>query len=75
MVQSGCATMPSDPFADVARQLEEVPLELNHVSDPALRRGLLAYMRLLIVEADRLARDKTARKEIRQVCQMKRLTQ
>jgi len=46
--------MPSDPFADVTRQLEEVPSELNQASDPALRRGVPAQMRL-IAEADRLA--------------------
>jgi hypothetical protein len=65
--------MPCDPFADVPRQLEEVPSELNQASPP-LRRGMPAHMRL-IAEADRLAGDETAGKVIRQICQMKRLTQ
>jgi hypothetical protein len=54
--------MPSDQFAEVARQLEEVLSELNQVSDPALRRSMLGHMRLLIVEADRLAGDEAAGK-------------
>jgi hypothetical protein len=52
--------MPSDQFAEVARQLEEVLSELNQVRDPTLRRSKLAQMRLLIVEADRLVGDGTS---------------
>jgi hypothetical protein len=40
MVQSACANMPTDPFADVAHQPEEVSSQLNQVSDPALQRSL-----------------------------------
>jgi hypothetical protein len=58
MLQCRCAIMPRDQFADVARQLEELLSDLNHGSDPALRRRMLAHMRLLIVEADRLAARK-----------------
>jgi hypothetical protein len=46
---------PEDEFAAVARQLEETLSEINQVSDPVLRRKLLADMRRLIAEADRLA--------------------
>lgn len=46
---------PQDEFADVARQLEETLSEINQVSDPVLRRKLLADMRRLIAGADRLA--------------------
>ena len=47
--------LPNDEFTDVARQLEGILLELSQVSDAELRRSLLATMRLLIGEADRLA--------------------
>jgi hypothetical protein len=49
--------MADDEFANVARLLEETLSELNQVSDPALRRILLADMRRLIAEADRLAAE------------------
>ena len=49
--------MADDEFANVARLLEETLSELNQVSDPALRRILLADMRRLITEADRLAAE------------------
>ena len=64
MVQSAVALlfMSSDQFAEVAHQLEEVLSELNQVCDPTLRCSMLSQMRLLIVEADRLAGDGTAGK-------------
>lgn len=49
--------MTDDEFADVARLLEETLSELNQVSDPALRRILLADMRRLIAGAERLAAE------------------
>ena len=47
--------MPNDVLADIASQLEETLSELNQVSDPTLRLKMLAGMRLLMTEADRLA--------------------
>ena len=47
--------MPNDVLADIASQLEEILSELNQVSDPTLRFRMLATIRLLMTEADRLA--------------------
>ena len=55
--------MTDDEFADVARLLEETLSEMNQVSDPALRRILLADMRRLIAEADRLAAESEKAKQ------------
>lgn len=56
-------SMVNAEFVDVARQLEELLSELNQVGNPALRRSMLAAMRLLIAEADRVSLPKAAAKE------------
>ena len=45
----------NDKFTEVASQLEEILSELNQVGDPTLRVRMLASMRLLMTEADRVA--------------------
>jgi hypothetical protein len=57
MVQSACATMPSDPFADVAHQPEEVSSQIEPGQRSCVATQLAAHMRLGIVETDRLARE------------------
>jgi hypothetical protein len=46
--------MPTNEFAVIQRQLEEVIAELKNTTDPRLRRGKLLDMRKLLAEADRL---------------------
>jgi hypothetical protein len=57
-------SIPSDEFADIASQLEEILSELNQVSDATLRRSMLAAMRLLTADAHRLARARGNRVQI-----------
>ena len=64
-----------DLFADVARQLEELLSELNHGSYPALRRRMPAPYAAADRRGRQISGDETAGKEIRQICQMKRVTQ
>ena len=45
--------MPRD-LTELQRQLEEALLKLKETKDPELRRVLLAEMRLLLMEADRM---------------------
>jgi hypothetical protein len=46
--------MCEDEFIDIERQLEETLRELRDTHAQPLRRNLLAHMRLLLAEADRL---------------------
>jgi hypothetical protein len=57
-------SIPNNEFADIASQLEEILSEVNQVSDPTLRRRMLASMRLLIREADRLGGSERERFQI-----------
>jgi hypothetical protein len=52
--------MFEEEFARIARRLEESLHELKHTDSPSLRRSKLRQMRMLLEEADRLAR-KTGR--------------
>jgi hypothetical protein len=45
----------SRDFAELQRQLEEALSKLKETKDHELRRVLLAEMRLLLMEADRLS--------------------
>jgi hypothetical protein len=46
--------MPETEFATVARHLEETTAKLKSAQDPQVRQKLLAWMRLMLAEADRL---------------------
>ncbi len=54
MFQSARHFMTDHEFSEVARLLEETLSELKQSHDPQLRRIMLADMRLLLAEADRL---------------------
>lgn len=46
--------MPENEFEAVAKQLEETTAKLKSTADPRVRQKLLAWMRLMLKEADRL---------------------
>jgi hypothetical protein len=46
--------MSAEEFHDIERQLEETVSELRQTRDWRLRRDLLATIRLLVAEVDRL---------------------
>ena len=47
--------MSISEFAEVQRKLDELVAKLKATQDPNLRRELLKEMRLLLVEAERIA--------------------
>jgi len=47
-------TMPDRTFRELAQELEETASKFKATKDPAVRREILAYMRVLIGEADRI---------------------
>jgi hypothetical protein len=61
--QSARPFMTDHEFAEVARLLEETLSELKQSRDPQLRRIMLADMRLLLSEADRLLAEHASPKE------------
>jgi len=46
--------MPDRTFRELAQELEETASKFKATKDPAVRREILAYMRVLIGEADRI---------------------
>lgn len=60
MVKSAVEPMTDHEFADVAHQFEDTTSKLKAARDPKLRLTLLARMRRLLAEADRLLSDEDA---------------